>query len=65
MTAVNFFVVIGAALTQQIMGQVMSRCCASDSVQVAGSFHSAFVIPVAGLGLAWSAYLFCRDTKPH
>jgi len=57
MTAVNFFVVIGAALTQQIMGQVMSRCCVSDSVQVAGSFHSAFAIPAAGSGLVRLSFL--------
>ena len=57
MTSINFFVVIGAALTQQVMGYIM-RDQGSD-------FQRAFAFPVLGLALAWLGYLFCRDTRPR
>ena len=57
MTSINFFVVIGAALTQQVMGYIMR--------DQGGDFHRAFVFPTLGLALAWLGYLFCRDTRPR
>ncbi len=60
MTSVNFFVVIGAALTQQVMGYVMSGTPSQTE-----AFHCAFAFPVVGLGLAWVSYLFCKDTHPQ
>lgn len=56
MTSINFFVVIGAALTQQIMGYIMR--------DQGGDFHRAFAFPTLGLALAWLGYLFCRGTRP-
>lgn len=64
MTAVNFFVVMGAALTQQAMGHVLGPSGGLDAAAVAQAFHRAFLLPVVGLGLAWFSYLFCRDTCP-
>lgn len=61
MTSINFFVVIGAALTQQLMGYIMN----SPNLTGAAAFHRAFAFPVTGLGLAWLGYLFCRDTRPR
>lgn len=61
MTAVNFFVVMGAALTQQVMGHVLGPGSAPG---VARTFHGAFLFPAGGLALAWFCYLFCRDTRP-
>jgi len=60
MTAVNFFVVMGAALVQQAMGRVLDGHASSSP----GAFHAAFALPVGGLALAWVGYLFCRDTLP-
>ncbi|MDY0267900.1 MFS transporter [Trichloromonas sp.] len=56
MTSINFFVVIGAALTQQIMGYIMRD---------QDDFQRAFAFPTLGLTLAWLGYLFCRDTRPR
>jgi sugar phosphate permease len=64
MTSINFFVVIGAALTQQIMGYMMHLAWLPEPVGAEG-FHLAFAFPTLGLGLAWLGYLFCRDTHPH
>ncbi len=60
MTSINFFVVVGAALTQQLMGYVMS-----ENAVAADAFHRAFAFPTVGLGLAWIGYLFCSDTRPR
>lgn len=60
MTSINFFVVIGAALTQQVMGYVMGGNPAQ-----ADAFHRAFAFPAVGLGLAWLGYLCCSDTHPQ
>jgi len=64
MTAVNFFVVMGAALVQQSMGAVVDAATLDGAVGTAQAFHRAFAIPAAGLALAWVGYLFCRDTRP-
>jgi len=61
MTAVNFFVVMGAALLQQAMGRVLDGLGPATP----GAYHAAFALPVAGLALAWTGYLFCRDTRPR
>lgn len=65
MTAVIFFVVMGAALIQQIMGKVIDSHSAATGGLSPDAFHAAFAAPVAGLSLAWFAYLFCRDTQPR
>jgi len=61
MTAVNFFVVMGAALLQQAMGRVLD----GQGPASPGAYHAAFALPVTGLALAWCGYLFCRDTRPR
>lgn len=65
MTAVNFFVVIGAALIQQIMGKVIAIKSAGSGGMSADTFHAAFAVPVIGMGVAWVVFLFCRDTRPR
>jgi sugar phosphate permease len=64
MTAVNFFIVMGAALVQQAMGAVMDSASLGGASGTPQDFHRAFAIPVVGLALAWVGYLFCRDTRP-
>ncbi len=56
MTAVNFFVVMGAAVLQQTMGMVLGR---EAGLQPA-DFHRAFALPAAGLAATWVFYLFAR-----
>ncbi len=56
MTAVNFFVFLGAALLQQLMGMMVD-----DQLSATG-LHRAFILPVIGLILAWFGYLGCRET---
>ncbi len=62
LTSINFFVVIGAALTQQVMGHVMGGQVAEIGVSPAEAYRHAFLFPAGGLGVAWLIYLFCRDT---
>lgn len=64
MTAINFFVVMGAALIQQFMGRLLGAHGATAAELSPAAFHAAFAVPVAGLALAWLGYLFCRDTLP-
>lgn len=56
MTAVNFFVVMGAAVMQQTMGTILGQGAGHLPVD----FHRAFAIPVAGLAVTWVFYLFVR-----
>lgn len=63
MTAMNFFVVLGAALMQQGMGLILAFRQASGATP-AEAFRTAFAMPLVGLGLAWIWYWRCRDTSP-
>lgn len=63
MTAVNFFVMLGAALTQQGMGRVLTAVQQGGGAP-AVAFRIAFAVPFAGLLLAWLGYLRCRDSHP-
>ncbi len=58
LTTINFFVVIGAALTQQVMGGLV----AAGGAVPADAYRQAFLFPAGGLGVAWLVYLWCRDT---
>lgn len=61
MTTLNFFVLLGAALTQQAMGVVLARL----GPGAPGSFFWAYALPAAVLLPALLGYvLFCRDTHP-
>lgn len=61
MTALNFFVLMGAALMQQAMGELLAR----RGPELAASFRLAYALPSAGLALSLVCYLFCRDTHPR
>lgn len=64
MTAINFFVVMGAALVQQLMGRLLTGQSGTVAALSPSAFHAAFLVPLAGLALALLGYLFCRDTQP-
>ncbi len=57
LTSLNFFVLMGAAMAQQVMGLVVERM-GGYSPQ---AFHAAFAVPVAGLLIAILLYLFARN----
>ncbi|BDV44898.1 MFS transporter [Geotalea uraniireducens] len=63
-TALNFFVLTGAATVQQAMGLVIGRFPRGAAGYPAAAYHSAFLIPVCGLAMAWTLFLFVRDTTP-
>lgn len=63
-TALNFFVLTGAATVQQAMGLVIGRFPRSAAGYPAAAYHSAFLIPVCGLAVAVLLFLFVRDTTP-
>lgn len=51
MTAVNFFLLLGAAVMQHIMGIYISSFPKGPAGHPAAAFHGAFLMPVCGLGL--------------
>jgi sugar phosphate permease len=61
MTAANFFVLIGAAVIQQVMGLVIenSRFSLSNPAQM---YHAGFMVPIIGLGVAILSFSFCKES---
>ena len=64
MTAVNFFVLMGAATVQQAMGLIIERYPKGELGYPATAYHGAFLLPVAGLAVALLFFLFIQDTGP-
>lgn len=61
LTSLNFFVLMGAASSQHLMGVIVGRF-----ERVAGgispeAFHAAFLLPIGGLAMAAVLYSFARD----
>lgn len=63
MTSLNFFVLLGAAVTQQAMGVIIGRRTVEHTIPDPAAFHSAFLLPVVGLIVAIGLYTFARDTS--
>lgn len=61
LTSLNFFVLMGAAATQQIMGVIVGSFGGGAAGASPAAYHAAFLFPVAGLAVAIVAYLFARD----
>jgi sugar phosphate permease len=64
LTAVNFFILMGAATMQQLMGRVIEN----SERSVTGSFppsayHSAFLIPICLLAAAIILFCWSRDPR--
>jgi len=51
MTCVNFFLLMGAASMQQIMGEFVSLFPHTQTGYPAHAYHGAFLIPICGLGI--------------
>jgi hypothetical protein len=63
LTSLNFFVLLGAAVTQQIMGMIIGAQTPVGTTSPAAAYHSAFLLPIVGLVLAIGLYTFARDTS--
>ena len=61
LTSLNFFVLMGAASAQQLMGVIIGAHRRSAPQAVAEAFHAAFLLPIATLAAAILFYLFARD----
>ncbi len=61
LTSLNFFVLMGAAVTQQVMGLIVGHFPRGASGVIPRAFHAAFLFPVIGLAVAIVCYLFARD----
>jgi predicted MFS family arabinose efflux permease len=62
LTSLNFFVLMGAAVTQQTMGIIIgSLSGTARAAELPGAFHSAFLFPVAGLAISIVLFTAARD----
>lgn len=62
LTSLNFFVLLGAAVTQQVMGMVIGAQTPVGAAPPPAAYHSAFLLPIAGLIVAIGLYAFAHDT---
>lgn len=66
LTSLNFFVLLGAAVIQQVMGMIIGAQTPFGITPPAAAYHSAFLLPIVGLVMAIGLYTFAHDTsKTH
>lgn len=63
LTAVNFFILMGAATMQQLMGGIIGRYGKTATGYPGAAYHAAFLLPISLLAL--SILLFLRVRDPH
>ncbi len=56
LTSLNFYVLMGAAVTQQVMGIIVGSYGDPAGSISAGALHTAFMFPLAGLALTIALY---------
>ncbi len=61
LTSLNFFVLLGAASTQQIMGLIVGSFGRTTTGAPPQAYHAAFLFPVIGLAVACALFPFARD----
>jgi sugar phosphate permease len=61
LTSLNFFVLMGAATTQQIMGVIIGAFGRTAAGPPHAAFHAAFLLPLVCLALALVLFTFARD----
>jgi sugar phosphate permease len=61
LTSLNFFVLMGAASMQQVMGMILNAFGKHSPGAVPQAFHAAFQCPVAAQALAVVLFFFARD----
>lgn len=61
LTSLNFYVLMGAAVTQQLMGIIVGSYGDAGGGIPAGALHLAFLFPVVGLALSMALYSRARE----
>ncbi|MHB8121598.1 MAG: MFS transporter [Desulfuromonadaceae bacterium] len=61
LTSLNFYVLMGAAVTQQVMGVIVGSYDTAAGSISAAALHSAFLFPITGLALAIILYFRSRE----
>ena len=61
LTSLNFFVLLGAASTQQVMGGMIGSFLKMTPAEPARAFHAAFQLPIGAQALAVALFFFARD----
>ncbi len=61
LTSLNFYVLMGAAVTQQVMGYVVGSYGTVATGISAAALHTAFMFPIAGLALSIVFYSRARE----
>ncbi|HBA86998.1 MAG TPA: MFS transporter [Geobacter sp.] len=61
LTSLNFFVLMGAASVQQVMGMIINSFLKMTPGESAQAYHAAFQLPVAVLAVAVALFFFARD----
>jgi sugar phosphate permease len=61
LTSINFFVLLGAASMQQIMGMILGSFGKLTPGAPAQAFHAAFQCPVAAQAIAIALFFFAKD----
>jgi hypothetical protein len=56
LTSLNFYVLMGAAVTQQVMGVIVGSYGDTAGSISAGALHTAFMFPITGLALSIVLY---------
>ena len=61
LTSLNFFVLMGAASMQQVMGVIIGSFLKMTPALPARAFHAAFQVPIGAQALAVALFFFARD----
>ncbi len=61
LTSLNFYVLMGAAVTQQVMGVIVGAYGDAAGGISAGALHAAFIFPMACLALSLALYSRARE----
>jgi sugar phosphate permease len=61
LTSLNFYVLMGAAVTQQVMGVIVGLSGGMAGSLSAAALHTAFMFPIAGLALSIVLYSRARE----
>jgi sugar phosphate permease len=61
LTSLNFFVLLGAASMQQVMGVIIGSFVKMTPEVPERAFHAAFMFPVAALALSTALFFFAKD----
>ena len=61
LTSLNFFVLMGAASTQQVMGIIIGAYGRTAGGAPSAGFHTAFLLPIVSLSVAIVLFFFAKD----